>query len=267
MNTPSELFDLYESYLGIYEEAETIDSLEYVLDYLIDEGFTDSYEGANEIVECMSDEWLEGIIEGFVPLSPEKEERVRDEVEQNVVEREAAIKDMRRHRDRLKSLPKPLRRFSRSNKAAIEFLNKYDRKPKGLNKKNLLQNAQDSLMHTSISRQASNVAKQNELKRNLKDLNASVDYVLDYLIDEGFTDSYESAIAIVESMSDEWLEGIIEKFNPSDYEEYHKKNHQDEADDRSEQRDKEYLDYLDSKKDIRDPHNEARGVRKKRGSK
>lgn len=94
-----------------------------------------------------------------------------------------------------------------------------------------------------------------------------IEYVLDYLIDEGFTDSYESAIAIVESMSEEWLEEIIEKFNPSDYEEYHRKNHQDEADDRSHQRDQEYLDYLDSKKDIRDKHNEARGVRKKKGKK
>lgn len=37
------------------------------------------------------------------------------------------------------------------------------------------------------------------------------DYVLDYLIGEGYTTSYESAIAIVESMSDEWLEEIIDE--------------------------------------------------------
>jgi hypothetical protein len=132
MNTPSELFDFYETYLNIYEEADkkkpkpTVlprsretdigdqtqkgwndpagperdwdreptnrptnraaqasrlrkivgtqrrqdiesgvrkEDVEYVLDYLIDEGFTDSYEGAEAILETMSDEWLEGIID------------------------------------------------------------------------------------------------------------------------------------------------------------------------------------------------------------
>jgi hypothetical protein len=109
MNTPSELFDFYETYLNIYEaqsnnpnipnspnavyrtalrrlsveqlrklkqltdkqnlersfrakSATVEDSVEYVLDYLIDEGFTDSYESAIEIVEVMSDKWLERII-------------------------------------------------------------------------------------------------------------------------------------------------------------------------------------------------------------
>lgn len=38
-----------------------------------------------------------------------------------------------------------------------------------------------------------------------------VDYVLDYLIDEGYTDSYESALVIVEAMSDEWFEDLIDE--------------------------------------------------------
>jgi hypothetical protein len=44
------------------------DSVEYVLDYLIDEGFTDSYEGAEAILETMSDKWLKEIIEGVIDL-------------------------------------------------------------------------------------------------------------------------------------------------------------------------------------------------------
>jgi hypothetical protein len=44
------------------KSATVEDSVEYVLDYLIDEGFTDSYESAIEIVEVMSDKWLERII-------------------------------------------------------------------------------------------------------------------------------------------------------------------------------------------------------------
>jgi hypothetical protein len=41
-------------------------------------------------------------------------------------------------------------------------------------------------------------------------LENSVEYVLDYLVDEGYTDSYESALVIVESMSEEWFEDLIE---------------------------------------------------------
>jgi hypothetical protein len=48
-----------------------------------------------------------------------------------------------------------------------------------------------------------------------KDLKASqqkedLEYIIDYLIDEGYTDSYESALAIVETMSDEWFSELIE---------------------------------------------------------
>jgi hypothetical protein len=47
----------------------------------------------------------------------------------------------------------------------------------------------------------------NQERGKLKD---SVEYVLDYLIDEGFTDSYDSALVILETMSDEWFEDLIE---------------------------------------------------------
>lgn len=40
-------------------------------------------------------------------------------------------------------------------------------------------------------------------------LNSSVEYVLDYLINEGYTDSYDSATYILEAMSDEWLDEIL----------------------------------------------------------
>ena len=72
-------------------------------------------------------------------------------------------------------------------------------------------------------------------------LRDSVEYVLDYLIDEGFTDSYDSALVILETMSEQWLEGIIEKFNPEDYKEYHQKDHME--DNSADQWDRENEDY------------------------
>ena len=39
---------------------------------------------------------------------------------------------------------------------------------------------------------------------------AREEYVIDYLVTEGYTDNYDSAIAIYESMSGEWLDTILE---------------------------------------------------------
>jgi hypothetical protein len=58
-----ELFNLYDSYLRVYSEPQINEDVEYILDYLIDEGFTDSYESALAFVEAMSDEWLDEIID------------------------------------------------------------------------------------------------------------------------------------------------------------------------------------------------------------
>jgi hypothetical protein len=36
------------------------------------------------------------------------------------------------------------------------------------------------------------------------------EHVLDYLVNEGYVDSYESAECVLEVMSDEWLKSIAE---------------------------------------------------------
>jgi ribosomal protein S8 len=67
-----ELSNLYESYASIYEMKSTgnlgcqdkeTDMREHVLDYLVNEGYVDSYESAECVLEVMSDEWLESIAE------------------------------------------------------------------------------------------------------------------------------------------------------------------------------------------------------------
>lgn len=50
-------------------------------------------------------------------------------------------------------------------------------------------------------------------------------YAVHYLLDEGYANNKLSALKILEAMSDEWLDQILEKFNSSDYEEYHQKDH------------------------------------------
>lgn len=176
-------------------------SVEYVLDYLIGEGFTDSYEGAETILETMSDEWLETIIEGFVPLDDRKRALVTkfinkgiDKLKGNVSKIELAQKELANNQKpthRIGSLVKDTKTTSR-----------------------LVGNAQNARERTTQHRidvtkkKLDLVTPKNSISKFQRD---DVEYVLDYLIDEGYTDSYESAIAIVESMSDEWLEGIIDE--------------------------------------------------------
>jgi vacuolar-type H+-ATPase subunit H len=93
------------------------------------------------------------------------------------------------------------------------------------------------------------------------------EFVIDYLISEGYTDNYDSAAIIYESMSDEWMYDILEAFKDTDYKEYYKNNHIDPHDDGGERDDAEYNDYINSRRDHRDQHNARRGVKKKRGAK
>ncbi len=67
-----ELSNLYESYASIYKMKSTRNlscqdketgMREHVLDYLVNEGYVDSYESAECVLEAMSDEWLESIVE------------------------------------------------------------------------------------------------------------------------------------------------------------------------------------------------------------
>lgn len=91
--------------------------------------------------------------------------------------------------------------------------------------------------------------------------------IVSYLINEGYTKSVNSALEIYESMSDEWMYGILEAFKDTDYKEYYKNNHIDPHDDGGERDDAEYNDYINSRRDHRDHHNDRRGVKKERGAK
>lgn len=47
-------------------------------------------------------------------------------------------------------------------------------------------------------------------RRKRRKAKTNEEYVIDYLVTEGYTDNYDSAIAIYESMSEEWLDTILE---------------------------------------------------------
>ena len=101
-------------------------------------------------------------------------------------------------------------------------------------------------------------------RRRTTDLSKVI--VAHYLYNEGYADTMENAEEMAENISEEWVNDIIEKFDPKDYKEYHQKNHRDERNPSSDW-DAQERDWQDSRGDIRDKHTQARGVKKKRGSK
>jgi len=115
--------------------------------------------------------------------------------------------------------------------------------------------------NTYLDRQRDKKELQNKLKKAFS-MSENIEYVLDILVSEGYASDYDSAACILEVMSDEWMVGILEKFNPEDYKKYHKTNHRENN--LFSRWDAEYKDYLDSKEDHRDKHNRARGVKKKK---
>lgn len=153
MNTPSELFDFYETYLNIYEDYKSLTG-----------------KRLRRVMQKAAD--LEGVSSRF-QYDPD------------------------------------LRAMAKKGGATAEDINTTSKRYSDRSG-NIITAVSGHNPQTVQARE-----RQNRRTINVRPirpaLNASVEYVLDYLIDEGFTDSYESAIAIVESMSDEWLEGIIDE--------------------------------------------------------
>ena len=132
---------------------------EYVIGHLITEGYTDNYESAIAIYESMSDEWIYNILEDFVPLTPEKEERVKKRVGK-------LAREVQLHGARMKELKrKPLGKFRPGVKKEKEAIVKSARK-----KAKQVRSASDALIHASVSREANTQKKTNDLKQRLRDL-------------------------------------------------------------------------------------------------
>jgi len=54
--------------------TEEVDLYDVILDYLLDEGYTDTIEGAEAIMVSMSEEWRQSIADAYVPFAGGKPE-------------------------------------------------------------------------------------------------------------------------------------------------------------------------------------------------
>ena len=72
--------NLQEAYLGVYEQEEvldeSIDILDYMMEYLITEGYADTNENALVIMANMSEGWKDDILEARVDDGLSDEEKI-----------------------------------------------------------------------------------------------------------------------------------------------------------------------------------------------
>jgi hypothetical protein len=132
---------------------------EFVIGYLLDEGFASDERSAESIMGAMSEAWVESIFEEFKDLTPEKESRVKNRVGE-------LARDMEVSNARMNELKKkPLGKYRPKIKAEKEEIVSSARR-----KHNLIKNATDALIRTKVGRQASITKKIYDTKKKLKEL-------------------------------------------------------------------------------------------------
>ena len=176
---------------GMKSLANSFDPFDTILEYLVAEGYADSYEEAEYIIEDMSDEEFEKLCEKKLAHSfplKQKDRRSAENIgrmnagdfsvppeEENVRVRSAR---------KVKPEPEPAPSKTRSSRRRIEFDDRSGSSDQGRRK-----------------------------------LNAGMEYdtfdaILEHLVAEGYADTNESALAIMANMSDEWRQSIVEQQVP-----------------------------------------------------
>lgn len=255
-----------------------------LLQYLYFEEYVDSYEEAESLLEQLTDEEFEELCEKAprpTRLSKSRERNIghddwkdKDPDTRDWGERPPAGKKLR---SRLISTVGTRRREDietgvRTEERKRRLAHSFPLKPSELRSVENIRRRlegdysvppEGSSSRTRSSRKEEPKTQESKPKRRTTDLKKVI--ISQYLYGEGYAADLQSAEIMFESISEEWMNEIVEKFNASDYEEYHKKNHRERNS--SAEWDAQEKDYQDSRGDIRDKHNQARGVKKKRGLK
>ena len=155
---------------------------EYLMGYLIDEGYADNSSSAFIIVANMSEDWRESIAEEILSENAFEEEYKSSNKGRIARQTEKAYKTERRALD------------------------------KGDAEEAMRQNRRRNAMNNPAGRRNELAAKNKPTTQNAHfepemDL---FDYLLEYLVSEGYADTNKAALAIMTNMSEEWRGEIIE---------------------------------------------------------
>lgn len=194
------------SHIPVRPYSEEFDYI--ILSYLLDEGYAETSKAAEQIMVNMSEEWKYLIFEGFKDLTPEKEARVKNRL--GNLARDVQVLGAT-HKELGK---KPLAKFRPGiRKRKREIASAVRGKVK------LVQNATDALVRTSHSKEDKIKGKIEKLKSKIAELEPKnkivpfhredYEFIISYLIDEGYVNDYNSAEYMIENMSGEWIINIL----------------------------------------------------------
>jgi hypothetical protein len=218
-----------------------------LINYILDERYADSYDEAEYLLENILEEDFDKIVEEFKDLTPEKEKRVKKRMED-------LTGKMQHHTDQAKQNTKEFtkRKEGKGLLSKIKQISVGNEGPrsrvlqhvaKARKYANHIKNAQDALSRSSAGRSASLINKTNKVRQRLKNLGVNPDagpdsnnirrfrredldvynLFLDYLLDEGYAETPESAEVIMANMSEEWVSTILEA-HPLDDERFLRQN-------------------------------------------
>ena len=201
-----EIVGLHQAYLDVYSNLNYNQDIVEVAEYLVAEGYADSYEEAEYIIEDMSDEEFELLNEARTqkPWSETKIERFNKEIKRQKKQRKKTPHSSLRPADQA-----ALRRMLAGDPAPEPISNEPSPSP--------TRSASKPGQKPKITfADMSNSSDQGRRPRNLK---AGMEYdtfdaILEHLVAEGYADTNESALAIMANMSEEWRQSIVEQQVP-----------------------------------------------------
>ena len=214
------------------EIGESYDLYDIILSHLIDEGYADTQEAAEHIMVNMTEEWRESIVEGIgsaikslfgkkkkpeapKPLSRGAELRARHNTGPDKSETSAKRKILDKTRERAERDEKEYGDSTYSKSVATksrEAHNKYLRA--GYNKYGADRSDSGGMGGSGGSGSGNKARKRATALNNSYDL---FDYMMEYLISEGYADTNENALVIMANMSEEWRENILTEVSQKEF--------------------------------------------------
>ena len=222
---------------GVIKASYEPDIYDVILEYLINEGYADTYEAAESIMVNMSEEWRDDILnegigsairglfgkkkepEAPKPLSRGAELRRRYNTGPDKSETSAKRRILDKTRARAERDEKEYGDSTYSKSVAADSAAAHEKYLRAGYNKYGADRPDSGGMGGSGGSGRGNKARKRAAALATSNINASYepdlfDYMMEYLMIEGYADTNENALVIMANMSEEWRDSIVEEKKP-----------------------------------------------------
>jgi hypothetical protein len=210
---------------GVIKASYEPDIYDVILEYLINEGYADTYEAAESIMVNMSEEWRDDILnegigsaikslfgkkkepEAQKPLSRGAQLRAKYNTGPDKSETSAKRKILDKTRARAERDEKEYGDSTYSKSVATKSREAHDKYLRaGYNKYGADRSDSGGMGGSGGSGRGNKARKRAAVLNNSYDL---FDYIMEYLMIEGYANTNENALVIMANMSEEWRDDIL----------------------------------------------------------